>query len=106
MRINNHGLKNVFSAWLAGKAKKDGNVSTDGTTLYSYQLPILTRTGRGVVALDRCESWTRTTTKHINATGMLLHYESIKATPVSNRDMSEAIEKEVLINRILAVVEE
>ena len=44
-RVN---VEQVFDAWLAGKSKTVGPVSTDGATIKSYAMPLLTRQGNRI----------------------------------------------------------
>ena len=66
------GIDTVCVAWLQGESKRDGNVSTDGCTLYSYRMPIA-RMVRGKAEIIRHEdSPSRTTTKHRNVVAYTL----------------------------------
>ena len=54
----------VTDAWSVGKAKRGGNLSTDGQTLFSYNHPIGITIGAAKIAYD-CH-YSVTTARHSN----------------------------------------
>ena len=58
------GIDKVINAWQSGKRAADGNVSTDGVTIYSYNMAIGRRDGDKFRLVKRGP--TKTTNKHIN----------------------------------------
>lgn len=57
------GIDKVINAWQSGKRAADGNVSTDGVTIYSYQMAIGRTDGDKFRVVKRGP--TATTNKHI-----------------------------------------
>jgi hypothetical protein len=76
------GIDTVCAALLAGKSKRDGNVSTDGSVLFSYAMPIAKLVKGKAVIIRHEDSPSRTTTKHRNAVAYNLHMSGIKYTEV------------------------
>lgn len=58
------GIDRVINAWQNGNPARDGNVWTDGVTIYSYQMAIGRRVGDKFQLVKRGP--TKTTSKHIN----------------------------------------
>ena len=58
-------ISEVIKAFQAGQRRSGETCSTDGTTLYSYALPIARHTEGGIVIRNRYS--TRTTQSQINA---------------------------------------
>lgn len=58
------GIDKVINAWQSGKRAADGNVSTDGVTIYSYNMAIGRTEGDKFRLVKRGP--TKTTSKHIN----------------------------------------
>jgi len=59
----------VIRAWTAGQSASAGNLSTDGTSLWSYRLKIGHNTGSSAVAADFTAGggsyYSQTTSKHV-----------------------------------------
>ncbi len=58
------GIDKVINAWQSSKRAADGNVSTDGVTIYSYNMAIGRTEGDKFRLVKRGP--TKTTNKHIN----------------------------------------
>ena len=81
----------VVEAWLAGKAKSVGPVSTDGTTVRSYGMPIAVRVGNRIIIAKRGPSlYTKTTTQHLSSVRELLAGGDYELLDVDKEDVRQA----------------
>lgn len=72
--------REIYEAWKAGKAKKakgcNGSpVSTDGQTIFSYNVPVVRRQGERV--FFNVGKYSRTTSCHQNGLRMLLSWDGV-----------------------------
>lgn len=56
-------IQAVLEAFEAGKSRDEKTCSTDGTTIFSYMMPIVTRQPSGRIAIVRYEQGPSRTTK-------------------------------------------
>lgn len=67
-------VQEVFAHWMERRKKTVGPVSTDGTTIFSYAMPLLTRASSGhvIVAERKKGAYSVTTAKHLKGLHDLL----------------------------------
>lgn len=86
-------LKKVFSLWtanLAGNGDSKNTIWTDGTTIFSYAMPLMVRMPSGIVLCKHGEAPTVTTSTQRNALAYLLSTNKIPFKEVTASDVKLA----------------
>lgn len=81
----------VFKSWVGMQSAKGpkGSVSTDGTTIFSYRMPLAVRTGPKTAIVSN-SSPSVTTSCHLGGVRYLLAMEGYTVTQVSREEVEAA----------------